>query len=179
MDCSICMEAITKQTGSTVLSCDHAFHFRCIDEWFYKQLCEGLHQTCPCCRSEGAELDRCMYEEATEDEEDDDEESYEEDDDEVSEAGSLDEFAERIWNGSLRLERNAQGQWVIIDTQDMAFDSLRTVFGPLNELDVEESSEEIAARKIQAIYRGYQERSAFAMKRAVHVLIHLSRVPQA
>ena len=104
-----------------------------------------------------------MYEEVREDEEDDDEESYEEDDDEVSEAGSLDEFAERIWDGTLRLERNASGQWVVIDTQEMAFESLRSVFGPLNDLDEQPVEAEdpriVAARKIQAIFRGNQVRN--------------------
>ena len=132
MECSICMDAITKQTGSTVLSCEHAFHFRCIDSWFTKQINDDLPQTCPCCRNGGTDLDRCSVVEY-----EGDNESYEEDDDHVSEAGSLDEFADRIWDGTLRLERNSSGQWVLIDTEELAYDSLRSVFGPLNDLDQE------------------------------------------
>ena len=132
MECSICIEEITKQTGCVTLSCEHNFHFRCIDSWFTKQIFDDLPQTCPCCRSAGTELDRCSVAEAN----DDDDASYEEEDG-VSEAGSLDEFAERIWDGTLRLERNSSGQWVLIDMEEVAYDSLRSVFGPLNDLDEE------------------------------------------
>jgi hypothetical protein len=158
MDCAICLEAITKQTGVVTLSCVHNFHFRCIDEWFYKQLVEGNHQTCPCCRSEGTDLDRCAYEEVEAN--DDDDETYEDDEDDISESNSLADFAERLSEGSLRLERNASGQWVVTNVEDLVYDSVRSLFGPLNTLDLEvESPQEIAARKIQAFFRGNEARN--------------------
>jgi hypothetical protein len=174
MDCSICMDAITKQTGSTTLSCDHVFHFRCIDNWFGKQVWDGLEQTCPCCRNAGTELDRCevMNEEDVEDDEEDDDETYADAESETATDMPDDEELEDI-----RWERLGPGRWIITTSRELAMEGIRNLFGPLNELDVEESSEEIAARKIQAIYRGYQERSAFAMKQAVHALVHLSQLP--
>ena len=61
MTCSICFEEITKETGSTILSCTHGFHYRCINHWFWKQNHENERETCPCCRSKGKELDRFFY----------------------------------------------------------------------------------------------------------------------
>ncbi len=138
MDCSICFDAITKTTGCTTLSCEHVFHFRCIDEWFTKQLLDNLHQTCPCCRSEGAELDRCMYYEGSEDEDDD--ESYNEEEQEDEDSESLNDLAREIQQGLFRLERQPSGEWVIQNNQELAFDSFRALFNPLNQLDeVDES----------------------------------------
>lgn len=66
MNCSICFEAITKASGSTTLSCEHTFHFRCIQTWFSKQVDQDFSQSCPCCRDKGTELDRCLEEEKVE-----------------------------------------------------------------------------------------------------------------
>ena len=46
MECPICYDAITKESGITTLSCEHSFHLSCIATWIIK--CE----TCPCCRKE-------------------------------------------------------------------------------------------------------------------------------
>lgn len=175
MDCSICLDEITKQTGVVTLSCSHNFHFRCIDEWFYKQLCESQHQTCPCCRNEGNELDRCAFEEV--EEEDDDEESYADSEASsvtASEASESDTLAEMLISGEFRLERNPQGQWLVTSTHDIAYESLRNVFGPLNTLDVEvETPQEVAARKIQAVFRGYRARSGTDVHKAAQTLLRL------
>lgn len=45
MECPICQENITRQTGLTTLSCSHSFHLKCIGTWVLKS------ETCPCCRS--------------------------------------------------------------------------------------------------------------------------------
>lgn len=172
MDCSICFDAITKATGSTTLSCEHAFHFRCIDEWFTKQLLDNLHQTCPCCRSEGAELDRCMYEEVSEEGDDD----YATEEDAESETASdansvLDEIpwemADLLW------ERGGEGRWVVTSRQELAYQGLRSLFGEMNELEVqEETSQEVAARKIQAIFRGFKTREMYRTVRTLLALVN-------
>jgi hypothetical protein len=169
MECSICFDAITKATGSTTLSCEHSFHFRCIDEWFTKQLMEDLKQTCPCCRSEGAEMDRCICEMVEEEEEDESEdEDYEEDDEEdVESVGFPDLGSDELF----RWERTGPGQWIITSNREMAYESLRCLFGPLNTLEVEqETPAEIAARKIQTIFRGYKNRKVYQGIRALMAL---------
>jgi hypothetical protein len=161
MECSICMEAITKATGSTVLSCEHAFHFRCIDSWFTKQVCDDLAQTCPCCRSGGCEMDRCSVMEMEEgDEEEDDDETYAEDDAESQAATDMPDEDELE---DIRWERLGPGRWIITTSHEMAMEGVRNLFGPLNELDaVEEDPRSVAARKIQAIFRGTQIRNTHA-----------------
>ena len=166
MDCSICLEAITKQTGSTTLSCEHTFHFRCIESWFAGQIWKDLNQTCPCCRSEGTELDRCKtLADNLEEYEEDDDESYESET--ASEADEEDRDVDgRVWwDGDIavdfRWERTGAGQWLITSNRQMAYDSVQALFGPLNQLEVVETPEEVAARKIQAIFRGYQDRKVY------------------
>lgn len=150
------MEAITKATGSTVLSCEHTFHFRCIDNWFGKQVWDDLEQTCPCCRSEGAHLDRCEVMEA-DDEEDEDDETYADAESETATDMPDEEELEDI-----RWERLGPGRWIITTSHEMAMEGVRGLFGPLNELDAVEEEvdqEDVAARKIQAIFRGTQVRN--------------------
>jgi hypothetical protein len=172
MDCAICIEAITKQTGLVTLSCEHSFHLRCIDEWFCKQLISGTNQTCPCCRSEGNTLDRCAFEEV--EEEEDDDESYEDDESEAAsedeeEGGDYPDF-----NSEIRWERLGPGRWIVSNSREMAYESLRSLFGPLNELEVqEETSQEVAARKIQAIFRGYTTRTKVEVHTAADMLLYL------
>ena len=52
MDCSICFEAITKETGHSVLSCSHSFHFCCLAKWFNSQVDKEAKESCPLCRHE-------------------------------------------------------------------------------------------------------------------------------
>lgn len=167
MDCSICFDAITKQTGSVILSCEHHFHFRCIDEWFTKQLLENQNQTCPCCRSEGTALDRCNAEVVEEHEDEEDDEEYDGEDDE-SETMTEDDAISVMTEGSsysdVRFwQRQGPGTWLIISASTVAHESLRALFGPLNELEVEEQPQEdtqaVAARKIQSFFRGNQHRN--------------------
>ena len=51
MQCSICYDNITTETGMTQLSCEHTFHFRCIAQWMIE------HSTCPCCRNKVSEYE--------------------------------------------------------------------------------------------------------------------------
>jgi len=158
MDCAICLEAITKQTGSATLSCEHAFHFRCIDSWFGKQVWEGLEQTCPCCRNQGTHLDRCeVMEPGEEEDDDDDDETYVDTDAESETATDMPDEEELE---DIRWERLGPGRWIITTSHEMAMESVRNLFGPLNELDaVEDDPQDVAARKIQAIFRGKQVRN--------------------
>jgi hypothetical protein len=153
------MEAITKATGSTVLSCEHAFHFRCIDSWFTKQICDDLAQTCPCCRNGGCEMDRCSVMELDEEEEDDDETYADAESETATDMPDEEELEDIRW------ERLGPGRWVITTSHELAMEGVRNLFGPLNELDAVEQApvvvdpRVVAARKIQAIFRGTQVRN--------------------
>lgn len=57
-ECAICYEDINENTGSTILSCKHIFHLRCITEWFIQQ----AHSSCPCCRKEMGEKENLIRE---------------------------------------------------------------------------------------------------------------------
>lgn len=167
MDCSICLETITKQTGLVTLSCEHSFHFRCIDSWFTKQIWDNLEQTCPCCRSKGDQMDRCEVH--------DDEESYETESDASSESMDDDDYlASLLMNDDFILERNVRtGQFLITPATEVSLMHVRNLFGPLNDLDYNEPSKEFAARKIQAVYRGYKARTTFETQKAAHTLMLL------
>ena len=118
-----------------------------------------------------------MCEVVEEEEEDDDDETYE-DDESVSlieEEGEREVDGMNWWDGDFsdfRWERQAAGRWLITSNREMAFDSLRSLFGPLNELEVEqETPQEVAVRKIQAIFRGYKDRKIY---HAIRSLIRLN-----
>lgn len=161
------MEAITKATGSTVLSCEHAFHFRCIDSWFTKQVCDDIAQTCPCCRSSGCEMDRCSLVEMAEDEEDDDE-TYAEGD---AESQTADDMPNDEEMEDIRWERLGPGRWIITTSHELAMEGVRNLFGPLNQLDAkEEDPRDAAVRKIQAIFRGHKTRETFYAARMLMTL---------
>ncbi len=153
------MEAITKATGSTVLSCEHAFHFRCIDSWFTKQICDDLAQTCPCCRNGGCEMDRCSVMELDEEDEEDDETYADAESETATDMPDEEELEDIRW------ERLGPGRWVITTSHELAMEGVRNLFGPLNELDAVEQApvvvdpRVVAARKIQAIFRGTQVRN--------------------
>ena len=154
------MEAITKATGSTVLSCEHTFHFRCIDSWFTKQINDDIAQTCPCCRSNGAEMDRCSVmemDEVDEVDEEDDDETYAD-----AESEAFTDMPDEEELEDIRWERLGPGRWIITTSHELAMEGVRNLFGPMNELDVErETSQEVAARKIQAIFRGHRQRTTY------------------
>ena len=84
MECSICFNAITSQTGKVELSCSHPFHFSCLTTWFDKQKMSGGCENCPLCRHEANEFEKMP---APAD--DDDDETWDADDDEPT----LDELA--------------------------------------------------------------------------------------
>ena len=60
MECPICYEGITVTSGQVTTSCGHTFHFKCLNTWYYEQLQqEDGAETCPCCRKEPGEFERC------------------------------------------------------------------------------------------------------------------------
>jgi len=63
MQCAICHDNITAETGRTVMSCGHEFHVRCIVQWLQKP-----NANCPCCRKEPTELERLETENESESE---------------------------------------------------------------------------------------------------------------
>jgi hypothetical protein len=165
MECSICFEEITKQTGCTTLSCDHSFHFRCITNWFGSQICNDLDQTCPCCRNKGVEMDRCSIVEGDEEEEDEEDETYVDDEEDEEQDEDLPEdFGDLLW------ERVGPGSWIITTRQEVAYEGLRALFGALNQPEFVEDPMVEAARKIQAIYRGFKARETFHVARSLHRL---------
>jgi len=58
MDCSICYEGISGETGQAILSCSHSFHIRCLIKWFDSQTEKELTETCPCCRHEATHYEK-------------------------------------------------------------------------------------------------------------------------
>ncbi len=169
MNCSICFDDITKATGSTTLSCEHVFHFRCIDKWLTKQICDGIAQTCPCCRGAGGDFDRLSVVEMEDDEEED--ESYVEDDVESQDADSvLDEIPNDI--NDLLWERVGEGRWLIISRSDLAMERVRDLFAKDNDLDGDPPAVPSvpSVSKIQAVFRGHMVRQTL---RAAQLLLSL------
>ena len=144
MECSICFDEITKETGQTILSCQHSFHFNCIGKWFVQKILDDLDQECPCCRNPGVEEDRLsLIDDVEEDEEDEEEDEEEEDDEsEISEESEeAEEFNELEWETRIIIIRRRK-----------------------------DLPEENAARNIQRIYRGYKGRELFQNAMALTVL---------
>ena len=57
MQCAICHDDVTAETGRSVMSCGHVFHIRCLTTWLQKP--DGA-ANCPCCRKEPTELERLI-----------------------------------------------------------------------------------------------------------------------
>jgi hypothetical protein len=171
MNCSICFDDITKATGSTTLSCEHVFHFRCIDKWLTKQIIDDIEQTCPCCRGKGGEFDRLSVISAGE-EEDEDDETYVDDEAEGEEDADsiLNEIPEDARD--LLWERVGEGRWLITSRQDLAYEGLRSLFGKENDLDADPAPVPAVVSKIQALFRGHVTRQAFHAARALTALMN-------
>ena len=73
MDCPVCYEEITRETGQVTTSCGHTFHFKCLNAWYYHQISDGAAEgSCPYCRKEPGEFERASVVTETEDEEESD-----------------------------------------------------------------------------------------------------------
>ena len=151
MECSICLNEISKVTGVVTLGCCHNFHLGCIGRWVLK------NESCPLCRHELGEQERIAEDDPDATEVDEDE-WIDEDDDE-----SEDEFP------NIRWRRVGVGRWIVEDDddeeaapdlpefnpEDHAFWNVRELFGPLNDLEVPPlQAAEQAALKIQSVVRG-------------------------
>ena len=55
MQCAICHDDITAETGRAAMSCSHEFHIRCLVQWLQTPKGSG---NCPCCRKEPTALER-------------------------------------------------------------------------------------------------------------------------
>ena len=85
-ECPICFDEITSATGKVTIACDHAFHFRCIANWFDSQNTQVLPESCPCCRREVSEIESMpVISEGSESESESEDESEDEDEEEESE----------------------------------------------------------------------------------------------
>ncbi len=71
MDCPICYESISKETGQVTTSCGHTFHFKCLNTWYYRQIQsnDSGQESCPCCRKEPGEFERASLVTESEDDE--------------------------------------------------------------------------------------------------------------
>lgn len=59
MECPICYDTITKETGQVTTSCGHSFHFKCLNTWYWQQSKEEEgRESCPCCRKEPGEFEK-------------------------------------------------------------------------------------------------------------------------
>lgn len=56
MECPVCLESITTDSGKAELSCSHTFHIKCLSTWFAKT------ETCPCCRHEANTMEKIYKE---------------------------------------------------------------------------------------------------------------------
>lgn len=56
-ECACCLEEITRETGKTTMGCGHSFHFMCLVSWFNVQVRDVGHETCPCCRRQGSRFE--------------------------------------------------------------------------------------------------------------------------
>lgn len=70
----------------------------------------------------------------------------------------------------IRWERLGPGRWMIVNSHELAMEGLRGLFGPLNELDAVEDPQNVAALKIQTVFRGHRVRNTH---RAVMALVRL------
>ena len=111
-DCSICLNAIKKETGEAKLACGHLFHIGCIGRWILK------NESCPCCRTEMCEEARI-----NEDKESDTDSEYSDytDDSEAEE--------ESLW----RMMRRVDADIPKFDAEAHAFWVLRTTFQRIDE----------------------------------------------
>lgn len=96
MDCPICFEAISKDTGQVTTSCGHTFHFKCLNTWFYQQLenDEDAKESCPCCRKEAGEFEKAV---SIGEHEQSESESESEDDETAAFEGNWVRVGERRW----------------------------------------------------------------------------------
>ena len=105
-ECPICFDEITSATGKVTIACDHAFHFRCIANWFDSQNTKDLPESCPCCRREVSEIesmpvfseDESESESESEDESESESESESEDEDEDEEYAEAEKLIEECVN---------------------------------------------------------------------------------
>lgn len=107
-------------------------------------------------------MDRCQLLEIGED---DDDEDY--DDEDSVESESI--VSEHPQEEHLRWERVGPGRWFVTTASEVAFEGVRNLFGPLNDLD---DPRDEAAKKIQAVVRGHLVRqvyeSAVSLVRMIH-----------
>ena len=58
MECAICYEPVTENTGKIQLSCSHSFHIGCGTKWFVHQIKMNHPESCPVCRHETTESEK-------------------------------------------------------------------------------------------------------------------------
>ena len=104
------------------------------------------------------EMDRCSL---LLNEDDEDDENMSADADAESETITDTDMPNEEEMSNIRWQRMGDGRWMIITSHELAMESVRGLFGPLNELELEDDTREIAVRKIQSIVRGHQQRKTY------------------
>lgn len=154
-DCTICYEAMTAETGHSVLGCGHRFHMLCVVNWFQEQ--EGT-PTCPCCRRQAGRFDNVPV--WPEDEVDGVEDEEEENPEAIAAARWLEDadlgadFADMEEHVRLNWRRAEGGQWecyAIPTAPDIIWD-------PTDESDEVPTEIAAGATALQRIWRGWRER---------------------
>lgn len=133
MECSICFENVTKETGKAELSCSHTFHLKCLSQWFMK------NENCPCCRHEANETEKMV---PMNNQKDDDTEY---DDDEIDSDYDDDDDEDEREPSEIEESRNRAQQLFRLKRMDLKKDDF----------------EAYAATRISALVRGYQSRMFF------------------
>ena len=105
--CSICLDALTQQTGIYTSSCGHLFHLGCIGRWILK------NENCPNCRSEFVEKEQIAAEKEEEDSEFDSEEGDARDDFEYAGGDA------NLVGVGLRWRRTDSGRWQVFTRQEI------------------------------------------------------------
>lgn len=138
-DCVICFSPISTETGRSVFSCGHQFHYSCITRWMCSQLDEEVAESCPCCRKQVGDYEKIPNSLlATEFDADDE---NEDDINELMEEAIQNDIAIRI-----------QAMWRGYRTRKHLSSFLQLFFHSIDLLKNQK------AKHIQAIWRGYTTR---------------------
>ena len=200
MDCSICLNEITKATGQVTTSCGHSFHFHCLSSWFAHQVDDDIPQSCPMCRHEAVEEERHSVVSL---EDEDDDESYEseslasEDNDE-NPAVLPHQWIQQVYQGWVLDIPQAPAAENPPPPQDQPLDqqpqdeevneplqvricwtrnedgtwTRRILIGPPPAPAAALAPEARVASKIQALWRGHKARTTYRAARLLLSLIH-------
>lgn len=164
--CGICLEDLTGEHGKVITSCKHTYHFLCLSTWFYKEVqtsdmpdeIKEYPGSCPSCRKKLNKMEDLPWNvdldsESDDTEMDDDSESYTSD---ISESEFL--------NESMYINLNRLNLRITFSVED---ESYREII-----VDITRDPDTVAT-KIQALWRGYRERTKYFNRLIARILIQM------